>query len=157
MDLGALICTPKQPNCLACPISSHCSAYQRTRRTRGETTTVGDIEDGKVLLLMRHKHTVNFIFWLDPNCGYCFSTEEPWIDKYRILSFKVVSYFLSVPAHLSRDGVMNYPRKRKKTIPKQARNAVVIVQSTVAPDNLDESKPFLLWQRPKQGEQPFDL
>ena len=28
MDLGATICTPKTPNCGACPVSRHCRAYQ---------------------------------------------------------------------------------------------------------------------------------
>jgi A/G-specific adenine glycosylase len=32
MELGALICTPKQPKCLACPVRSNCVAY-RTGRT----------------------------------------------------------------------------------------------------------------------------
>jgi len=27
MDIGATICTPKNPNCEKCPISSHCLAY----------------------------------------------------------------------------------------------------------------------------------
>ena len=27
MDLGATICRPKAPNCVACPISSHCKAF----------------------------------------------------------------------------------------------------------------------------------
>lgn len=26
MELGALVCTPKAPNCLACPVASHCAA-----------------------------------------------------------------------------------------------------------------------------------
>lgn len=28
MELGALICTPKQPKCLICPIQKHCEAYR---------------------------------------------------------------------------------------------------------------------------------
>ena len=27
MDIGALVCTPKNPNCSACPISGHCKAF----------------------------------------------------------------------------------------------------------------------------------
>lgn len=29
MELGALVCKPKSPNCLVCPVSSHCEAHQR--------------------------------------------------------------------------------------------------------------------------------
>ncbi len=28
MDLGAMICRPKKPNCLTCPINNHCLAYK---------------------------------------------------------------------------------------------------------------------------------
>jgi A/G-specific adenine glycosylase len=28
MDLGATLCTPRNPGCLACPLSNHCSAHQ---------------------------------------------------------------------------------------------------------------------------------
>ncbi|WP_420594698.1 A/G-specific adenine glycosylase [Deinococcus sp.] len=28
MDLGATICTPKSPNCPACPLSAHCAAFK---------------------------------------------------------------------------------------------------------------------------------
>ena len=29
MELGATLCTPKNPNCLACPVRSHCDAHLR--------------------------------------------------------------------------------------------------------------------------------
>jgi len=31
MELGALICTPREPKCLVCPISKHCFAFQNNR------------------------------------------------------------------------------------------------------------------------------
>src|ERR1700748_341870 len=31
MELGALICTPRDPKCIACPISQHCFAFQNDR------------------------------------------------------------------------------------------------------------------------------
>jgi A/G-specific adenine glycosylase len=31
MELGALICTPREPKCSACPISKHCFAFQKNR------------------------------------------------------------------------------------------------------------------------------
>ena len=27
MELGAIICTPKSPSCLLCPVQKHCSAF----------------------------------------------------------------------------------------------------------------------------------
>lgn len=34
MDLGASICSPRKPNCAACPVRSHCKAYQEGRPER---------------------------------------------------------------------------------------------------------------------------
>lgn len=31
MDLGAGICTPREPRCLLCPLAAHCAAYQEGR------------------------------------------------------------------------------------------------------------------------------
>jgi A/G-specific adenine glycosylase len=31
MELGALVCTPKQPKCLLCPVRPHCEAYRTGR------------------------------------------------------------------------------------------------------------------------------
>src|ERR1039457_6279526 len=31
MELGALVCTPRQPRCQVCPIAKHCVAYQEDR------------------------------------------------------------------------------------------------------------------------------
>jgi A/G-specific adenine glycosylase len=32
MELGALVCTPRKPNCDQCPITAHCQAYQSGRQ-----------------------------------------------------------------------------------------------------------------------------
>jgi len=34
MELGALICTPRQPKCIECPIQVHCQAYQLGIQTK---------------------------------------------------------------------------------------------------------------------------
>ena len=34
MELGALICTPKTPQCQQCPVACHCKAYQRNAQHR---------------------------------------------------------------------------------------------------------------------------
>ncbi len=33
MELGALICTPKNPSCLLCPVQQHCIAFQKGKQT----------------------------------------------------------------------------------------------------------------------------
>ncbi|UFU00069.1 A/G-specific adenine glycosylase [Radiobacillus kanasensis] len=32
MELGALVCTPKSPSCLLCPVQEHCEAYKHGRQ-----------------------------------------------------------------------------------------------------------------------------
>lgn len=32
MELGALVCTPRSPNCLTCPVREHCEAYATSRQ-----------------------------------------------------------------------------------------------------------------------------
>ncbi|WP_084103132.1 A/G-specific adenine glycosylase [Pontibacillus yanchengensis] len=33
MELGALVCTPKSPSCLLCPVQSHCRAFEEGKET----------------------------------------------------------------------------------------------------------------------------
>ncbi len=66
MDLGARVCTPKNPSCLLCPLSSHCVGYQKgvapllpqrtakkPKPTRYGTAFFALREDGYVLLRRR--------------------------------------------------------------------------------------------------------
>ena len=66
MDLGATICTPKNPSCLLCPISSSCEGYhqgiekdlpkrapKKTKPTKYGSAFFALREDGAVLLRQR--------------------------------------------------------------------------------------------------------
>ena len=66
MDLGATICTPKNPSCLLCPLAKHCIAHKqgiaahlprraakKPKPTRYGTAFFALREDGKVLLRQR--------------------------------------------------------------------------------------------------------
>ncbi len=66
MDLGARICTPKNPSCLLCPIATHCKAHQqgiashlpqreakKPKPTRHGLVFFAIREDGRVLLRQR--------------------------------------------------------------------------------------------------------
>lgn len=67
MDLGAIICTPKEPDCVNCPVKDHCQAFslglQKERpvklpckKTPHLTVTAAVIsKDGRVLLAQRPK------------------------------------------------------------------------------------------------------
>jgi A/G-specific adenine glycosylase len=68
MDLGALICTPRRPNCPACPLAEHCAGRRRgaperlpVKRRRDDKPTrfgacfVAERIDGAVLLRRREE------------------------------------------------------------------------------------------------------
>jgi A/G-specific adenine glycosylase len=79
MELGALICTPREPKCFACPIAKHCFAFQNDRVTefpnlekRAAPTArrfaAFVIEsDGKFLVRQRPEGVVNAHLWEFPN------------------------------------------------------------------------------------------
>ncbi len=78
MDLGALICTPRNPECAACPVSGFCRAYrngtQAERPVRAArpprphyTVTAAVIRrDGKVLLAQRPQNGLLGGLWEFP-------------------------------------------------------------------------------------------
>ncbi len=79
MELGALVCTPRQPQCLVCPLHTQCAAF-RTGRTQSLPNlpkrqasvarhflalVVG--QDGKYLVRQRPTGQVNAHLWEFPN------------------------------------------------------------------------------------------
>jgi len=79
MELGALICTPRSPNCTACPVAKHCTALHEHRveefprpKQRAVVTArrfvVFVIErHGKFLVQQRAAGVVNAHLWEFPN------------------------------------------------------------------------------------------
>ena len=79
MELGALICTPREPKCLVCPISKHCFAFQNNRvsdfpnlEKRAAPTqrrfAAFVLENrGKFLVRQRPEGVVNGHLWEFPN------------------------------------------------------------------------------------------
>jgi len=79
MELGALICTPRSPNCPACPVATHCVALHEHRieelprpKQRAVVTVrrflVFILErDGKFLVQQRADGVVNAHLWEFPN------------------------------------------------------------------------------------------
>jgi A/G-specific adenine glycosylase len=79
MELGALICTPREPKCLVCPIAKHCFAFQNNRVNefpnldKRPTATVRRFaafvveNGGKFLVRQRPEGVVNAHLWEFPN------------------------------------------------------------------------------------------
>jgi A/G-specific adenine glycosylase len=79
MELGALICTPREPKCSVCPIAKHCFAFQKNRvdefpnmekrpaaTARRFAAFVVEC-DGKFLVQQRPEGVVNAHLWEFPN------------------------------------------------------------------------------------------
>jgi len=79
MELGALICTPRDPRCLLCPVSKHCFAFQNQRINdfpnldKRPTATARRFaafvveNDGNFLVRQRPAGVVNAHLWEFPN------------------------------------------------------------------------------------------
>lgn len=78
MDLGAMICTPRDPDCGSCPVSANCLAYQLgvqeerpvklpRKKVPHHTVTAAVIQrDGHVLLAQRHNDRLLGGLWEFP-------------------------------------------------------------------------------------------
>ncbi len=79
MELGALICTPRQPQCDACPVNQHCLARRRSwqeklpnlgqRQTATARRFIAFVAErgGKFLVRQRPAGVVNAHLWEFPN------------------------------------------------------------------------------------------
>jgi A/G-specific adenine glycosylase len=90
MELGALICTPRNPACLLCPVQAHCRALQegvqaelpvKTKKTSiKQVAIVAAVlkdEYGKVLIHKRDSDGLLANLWEFPNCEVVHSRENP--------------------------------------------------------------------------------
>jgi A/G-specific adenine glycosylase len=81
MELGALICTPRNPACLLCPVQAHCRAFQegvqaelpvKTKKANVKQVpiiaAVLKDENGKVLIRKRGSEGLLANLWEFPNC-----------------------------------------------------------------------------------------
>lgn len=78
MELGALVCRPKQPDCLNCPVSEFCSGFRhgtfsrfpvkkkQLERPHKEIAVGLCIHDGKVLIARRHENQMLAGLWEFP-------------------------------------------------------------------------------------------
>lgn len=78
MDLGSMICTPKEPNCPRCPVRDHCQAYMlgvqnerpiklpRKKIPHKDVTAAVISRDGRVLLAQRHNQSLLGGLWEFP-------------------------------------------------------------------------------------------
>jgi len=112
MELGALVCTPRSPQCLICPAKRVCTAFMENRTAElpnlGERQTVTPrrfiafiIEhDGKLLVRQRPKGVVNSHLWEFPNV----ETTSPKPDE----AAAAKDFFGIIPAKLEPLGTVKH-------------------------------------------------
>jgi A/G-specific adenine glycosylase len=88
MDLGGLICTPKNPDCAVCPIAQHCLAYlgdfvadrpikkERQQLIQIEMATGVLLKNGHIFIQQRHENDIWGGLWEFPG-GRLFEDERP--------------------------------------------------------------------------------
>ena len=98
MELGALVCLPRQPRCPECPLRRDCQAWRRgkvaefptpTRRapvTRRRFIALVVSDGGKLLARRRREGEVNAGLWEFPNFEVRVKTKDirPWIVPFRL-------------------------------------------------------------------------
>ena len=98
MDLGATVCTPKNPKCSICPLNESCSAYindlvdvlprRRTPRVRDIKAVILLVimnDDGKVVLEQRPPKGIWGNLWCFPEFTGAVENVESWChDQYRL-------------------------------------------------------------------------
>lgn len=123
MELGAMVCTPRNPKCEACPLSDLCTAYSMVKES--DTQLKIHLKDEvkkstrEVKISNKSKQPVIDIENV-PDCPFCLPRNE-W---------------------KSNPQVTIYPRKAKKKSPRIETVAVVVVEKEGS---------FLMQQRPKDG------
>ncbi|WP_017754317.1 A/G-specific adenine glycosylase [Calidifontibacillus oryziterrae] len=122
MELGAIVCTPKSPSCLLCPVQQHCLAFQegvqdelpiksRKKAIKDVVLIVGIIknDEGKILIRKRPNTGLLANLWEFPNfemgiSPVLLSQQEQLVkfinDKYRV-KLKGIDYVMNLKHEFS--------------------------------------------------------
>ncbi|XP_041359050.1 adenine DNA glycosylase-like [Gigantopelta aegis] len=99
MELGATVCTPKNPSCSKCPLTAVCRAFKQTEDHKQQSAR-------KLVKRDANKNKVLDIECCAEPCSLCLGKEEPWDSSL---------------------GVANYPRKAKKKAARIETTAVCLI------------------------------
>jgi A/G-specific adenine glycosylase len=124
MELGALICTPRSPQCLLCPVQKLCVAFhegrteelpnlgKRTISTTREFMAFVLEHQGEVLVRQRPAGVVNAHLWEFPNVEHqgkssdpaaifreLFQIKPPVIKPLQVVKHSITRYRITLSAH----------------------------------------------------------
>ena len=132
MELGAILCTPRSPDCAACPVAKDCTARHEHRvdeiphpKQRAAITARRFLafiieHDGKFLVQQRAADIVNAHLWEFPNCEARakdsvaavtrkhFGAQPKSVEKVFVVKHSITRYRLTTEAyHVSFEGTNN--------------------------------------------------
>ena len=127
MELGALVCTPRQPQCLLCPVQKQCVAFREGRVDalpnlgKREAATARRFvaflleRKGKWLVRQRPEGVVNAHLWEFPNVEITaaevspaavfqaeFGREAPELTRVKTLKHSITRYRITVEAYAAQ-------------------------------------------------------
>ncbi|XP_072430489.1 adenine DNA glycosylase-like isoform X2 [Chiloscyllium punctatum] len=120
MELGATVCTPKAPLCSECPVKAHCRAYHQVLKKQ---ESVSKRLLGNTLSKISPTPDIEEC----ENCSLCLPDKESWVGSL---------------------GVMNFPRKAAKKLPRAERTLTCVVTRKRTAGDAEE---YFLVQRPNIG------
>ncbi|XP_043555033.1 adenine DNA glycosylase isoform X1 [Chiloscyllium plagiosum] len=120
MELGATVCTPKAPLCSECPVKAHCRAYHQVLKKQ---ESVSKRLLGNTLSKISPTPDIEEC----ENCSLCLPNKESWVGSL---------------------GVMNFPRKAAKKLPRAERTLTCVVTRK---RNAGDAEEYFLVQRPNIG------
>lgn len=114
MELGATLCTPRQPQCAACPVKHHCQAFQlgiadqlpklgrRAQSIRRRVFVLLLEKRGRFLVHRKPPKTVNAHLWEFPSFEQATAPKAPQIKAELNLSIGPVTPFTTLRHSITR-------------------------------------------------------
>jgi len=124
MELGALVCTPRSPQCLICPVQTLCEAFrqgrteelpnlgERTASTAREFMAFVVEHGGQVLVRQRPAGVVNAHLWEFPNVEHqgkdadpkaifkdLFKVKAPNLRQLHVVKHSITRYRITLTAY----------------------------------------------------------
>jgi len=135
MELGALVCTPRQPQCPACPVRKFCAAFRdkrvgelpkldkRTLATARHFTAFVVERQGRVLVRQRPGGVVNAHLWEFPNIESdgaaakdvfksIFGITPPILQPLCTVKHSITRYRITLEAYLAQFGGRSFTMRK---------------------------------------------
>lgn len=141
MELGATICTPKNPSCFTCPLSEECLAYAEIRTANENRSppppkkNFFDLSKPKILVVAEKKEKEEEVEDLEDLCTLCTPFDPTEKSEEEFL-------------------VTRYPMAKLAKKSREEETAVCVVEwesSEVSTEKSKGGRKILVFKRPEKG------